>query len=92
MREPREPSKPPIKLWSGRRRLRPGTATWAYLTVTRALPAAIVQAVDLFDMVREGPKGSAWFAYRSHDGELTGMGDARPGLARVPAHAAAFAR
>ncbi len=73
MREPREPSKPPIKLWSGRRRLRPGTATWAYLTVTRALPAAILQAADLFDVVREGPKGSAWFAHRSHDGELTGM-------------------
>ncbi len=26
MREPREPSEPPTKLWSGRRRLRPGTA------------------------------------------------------------------
>jgi hypothetical protein len=73
MREPREPSKPPTKLWSGRRRLCPGTATWAYLTVTRALPAAILQAADLFDVVREGPKGSAWFAHRSHDGELTGM-------------------
>jgi hypothetical protein len=73
MRETREPSEPPTKLWSGRRRLRPGTATWAYLTVTRALPAAILQAADLFDVVREGPKGSAWFAHRSHDGELTGM-------------------
>ena len=73
MREPREPSAPPTERWSGCRRLRPGTAAWAYLTVTRALPPAVLQAADLFDAVREGPHGSAWFAHRGHDGALTGM-------------------
>ena len=73
MREPRKPCEAPAKLWGGRRRLRQGSASWAYLTVTRALPPAVLQAADLFDAVREGPHGSAWFAHRDHEGRLTGM-------------------
>ena len=73
MREPCEPCEAPTERWNRRRRLRPGTAAWAYLTVTRALPPAVLRAADLFDAVREGPHGSAWFAHRGHEGVLTGM-------------------
>ena len=73
MWEPREPCEAPIERWSRSRRLRQGSTAWSYLTVTRALPPAVLQAADLFDAVREGPHGSAWFAHRDHDGVLTGM-------------------
>ncbi len=68
-----EPSVPPAERWAGRRRLCQGSASWAYLTGTRALPPGILQAADLFDAVREGPRGSAWFAHRDHGGVLTGI-------------------
>jgi len=66
LRELEEPIVPPGERWAGRRRLCQGSASWAYLTVTRALPPVILQATDLFDAVREGPRSSAWFAHRSH--------------------------
>jgi len=68
-----KPAVPVADLWARRSRLRRGSATWGYLTVQRALPAAVLAAADLFDAVREGPCGSAWFAHRGHAGELTGI-------------------
>jgi len=73
LREREEPIVPPGERWDGRRRLCKGSASWAYLTVTRALPPGILQAADLFDAVREGPRGSAWFAHRDREGALTGI-------------------
>ena len=71
---PREaPAIPPAQRWSGRGQLAHGSATWAYLTRERALPPAVLAAADLFDAVREGPRGSAWFAHRDHAGALTGI-------------------
>jgi len=68
-----KPAIPVADLWAWRSRLRRGSATWGYLTGERALPAAVLAAADLFDAVREGPRGSAWFAHRDHAGVLTGI-------------------
>ena len=67
------PAVPVAQLWARRRRLSRGSATWGYLTGERALPPAVLAAADLFDAVREGPYGSAWFAHRDHAGVLTGI-------------------
>jgi len=71
--KPDQPAVPVAQLWARRRRLSRGSATWGYLTGTRALPPAVLQAADLFDAVREGPHGSAWFAHRDGAGVLTGI-------------------
>jgi len=68
-----KPAVPVADLWARRSRLRRGSATWGYLTGERALPAGVLAAADLFDAVREGPCGSAWFAHRDHADELTGI-------------------
>jgi hypothetical protein len=62
----------PVALrWAKRPRLHRGSPAWLYLTVTRCLPPAILVAADAADIVREGPRGSAWFAHRGADGEVT---------------------
>ena len=71
--KPEKPAVPVAQLWARRRRLSRGSATWSYLTGTRALPLAVLAVADLFDAVREGPHGSAWFAHRDHAGMLTGI-------------------
>jgi len=68
-----QPAVPVADLWAHRSRLRRGSATWGYLTGERALPAAVLAAADRLDAVREGPRGSAWFAHRGDDGVLTGI-------------------
>lgn len=70
---PDQPAVPVAQLWARRGRLSRGSATWCYLTGTRALPEAVLAAADLFGAVREGPYGSAWFAHRDHAGTLTGI-------------------
>ena len=72
-REKAKPCVPVAQRWGKRRRLSRGSATWTYLTATRGLPAGVLQAAGLFDAVREGPRGSAWFAHRDHEGQLTGI-------------------
>ena len=75
-RKPAKPEKPAVpvaQLWARCRRLSRGSATWGYLTGERAIPAGVLVAADLFDAVREGPYGSAWFAHRDHAGVLTGI-------------------
>ena len=75
-RKPGKPDKPAVpvaRLWARRRRLGRGSATWGYLAGERAIPVGVLAAVDLFDAVREGPHGSAWFAHRDHAGALTGI-------------------
>jgi len=71
--KPDPPAVPVAQLWARRRRLNRGSATWGYLTGERAIPAGVLAAADLFDAVREGPYGSAWFAHRDHAGVLTGI-------------------
>lgn len=72
-RERSDPLAPVAERWAARRALSRGSATWAYLTRERRLPAAVLEAACLFDAVREGPCGSAWFAHRDHAGVLTGI-------------------
>ena len=67
------PAIPVAQLWVRRRRFSRGSATWGYLNGERAIRAGVLQAADLFDAVREGPYGSAWFAHRDHAGVLTGI-------------------
>jgi hypothetical protein len=50
--------------WSASRCLRRGSPAWTYLTKTRGLPAAILLAAIRADVLREGYRGSAWFAHR----------------------------
>lgn len=59
--------------WSRRPRLSRGSAAWHYLTRQRALPACILAAADAVDAVREGPRGTAWFAHRDAAGDITGI-------------------
>ena len=71
--KPDQPAVPVAQLWARRRRLSRGSATWSYLTGERAIPAGVLAAADLSNIVREGPYGSAWFAHRDHAGVLTGI-------------------
>ncbi|MBY3060307.1 DUF3991 domain-containing protein [Rhizobium leguminosarum] len=64
--------------WQRRFKLRPGSATWRYLTSERALPDDIVQSAIAQDCLREGPHGSMWAAHRSAAGALTGWEERGP--------------
>jgi hypothetical protein len=49
--------------------LRPGSPAWRYLADERCIPPEILAAAARLDAVREGHRGSAWFAHRRR-GEL----------------------
>jgi len=51
--------------WARRPRLRQGSLAWGYLADQRCLPADILEAAADSDAVREGYRGSAWFAHRA---------------------------
>ncbi len=59
--------------WERRRPLSRGSPVWRYLAGQRALPESILMAADAADAVREGPRGTAWFAHRDGAGLLTGI-------------------
>ena len=59
--------------WARCRPLSRGSPVWRYLAGQRALPERILMAADAADAVREGPRGSAWFAHRDDAGFLTGI-------------------
>lgn len=69
----KKPALPPAQRWAARSRLHHGSSTWSYLTQTRALPARVLSVADAADALCEGPRGSAWFAHRDHEGHLTGI-------------------
>ena len=46
---------------------------WLYLAGQRGLPDSVLTAAHAADAVREGPRGSAWFAHRGTTGCLTGI-------------------
>ena len=58
---------------SRRQPLSRGSPAWRYLTEQRGLPERILVAARAADAVREGPRGSAWFAHRDGAGRLTGI-------------------
>ena len=63
----RDPDRPLPERWRGRPRLHRGAPAWRYLTETRCLPDAVLQAAADQDAVREGYRGSAWSARRAGD-------------------------
>ena len=67
-------SQPPVAArWERRQHLSSGSPAWCYLTKQRGLPEAILVSARVADAVREGPRGSAWFAHRDGAGRLTGI-------------------
>jgi hypothetical protein len=72
-RQTRAPRVPVAQQWDRRRPLSRGSPAWLYLTGQRKLPERIVVAARVADAIREGPRGSAWFAHRDGTGLLTGI-------------------
>ncbi len=68
-----EPDVPVEQRWERRPLLSHGSASWRYLAGQRCLPARILIAACSTDALREGPRGSAWFAHRDSGGRLTGI-------------------
>jgi hypothetical protein len=64
---------PVAERWERCRPLSRGSPAWRYLTAQRGLPEAILMAARAADAIREGPRGSAWFAHRDGAGRLTGI-------------------
>ena len=59
--------------WEKCRPLSRGSPAWLYLVGQRGLPDSVLMAARAADAVREGPRGSAWFAHRGAAGCLTGI-------------------
>ena len=62
-----------VQRWDRCQPLSGGSRAWLYLTVQRGLPEPILVAARMADAIREGPRGSAWFAHRDGAGLLTGI-------------------
>ena len=60
----------PAARWAKRPRLQYGSAGWDYLATARRLPPPVLLEAVQQDAVREGFKGSVWFAHR-HDGAVS---------------------
>ena len=58
--------------WQARRKPWPGSATWRYLTESRAVPERILRAAISAGILREGPHGSMWAAHTDAEGAVTG--------------------
>jgi hypothetical protein len=67
-RRTRESCLPVAQRWDRRRLLSAGSPVWRYLTRQRGLPETILIAARAADAIREGPRGSAWFAHRAAHG------------------------
>ena len=72
-RRTRTPSAPFAERWERCQPLSRGSPAWRYLTEQRGLPESVLLAARVVDAVREGPRGSAWFAHRDNAGVLTGI-------------------
>jgi Protein of unknown function (DUF3991)/Toprim-like len=62
-----------VQRWERCQPLSPGSLAWRYLTGQRGLRDSILLAARMADAIREGPRGSAWFAHRDGAGCLTGI-------------------
>lgn len=68
-----DPDVAPDVRWQTKPALTPSKPAWTYLADERRLPADILRAASAQDCVRAGGYGSAWFAHRDHDGQVTGI-------------------
>jgi hypothetical protein len=62
------PDRPVAERWAERKPVWPNSPTWRYLSRKRGLPSAIIEAVSVSGVLREGPGGSAWFAHLDNHG------------------------
>jgi hypothetical protein len=62
-----------VQRWDRCQPLSRGSPAWRYLTGQRGLPDSILLAARMADAIREGPRGSAWFAHRDGASLLTGI-------------------
>ena len=62
-----------VQRWGRCQPLSLGSPAWLYLTGQRGLPERILVAACVADAIREGPRGSTWFAHRDGAGLLTGI-------------------
>ena len=62
-----------VQRWERCQPLSRGSPAWRYLTLQRGLPESILLAARMADAIREGPRGSAWFAHRDAASLLTGI-------------------
>jgi hypothetical protein len=67
-RRTRAPPLPVAERWERRPSLSRGSPAWRYLTAQRGLPETILADARAADAIREGPRGSAWFAHRDGAG------------------------
>jgi hypothetical protein len=72
-RRTRAPSAPIAERWERCQKLSRGSPAWRYLTEQRGLPESVLLTARAADAIREGPRGSAWFAHRDNAGALTGI-------------------
>jgi hypothetical protein len=72
-RRTRGSHRPVAERWERCRPLSRGSPAWLYLTGQRALSESILVAARIADAVREGARGSAWFAHRDGTGRLSGI-------------------
>ena len=64
---------PIVQRWDRCQNLSRGSPAWLYLARQRGLPERILAAAHAADAIREGHRGSAWFAHRDGAGLLTGI-------------------
>jgi hypothetical protein len=62
-----------VQRWERCQPLSDGSPAWLYLARQRGLPERILMGARAADAIREGPRGSAWFAHRDRAGLLTGI-------------------
>ena len=72
-RRTRVPAIPIALRWDRRRPLSQGSSAWIYFAEQRRLPERILMVALATDVIREGPRGSAWFAHRDGAARLTGI-------------------
>jgi hypothetical protein len=73
MRRARAPGAPIAERWERCQKLSRGSPAWHYLAEQRGLPEFVLLAARAADVIREGPRDSAWFAHRDNIGVLTGI-------------------
>jgi hypothetical protein len=70
-RQPSEGNRSVAQRWNAQPRLRRGSPAWDYLSTGRRLTAEVLLAAADADVVRQGFKGSAWFAHRDELGAVS---------------------